>query len=74
MGHPNRSQQIMPDKGLFLKVDRNSALDAYLLAISLGPEHSHPVARNRQDGGGLFSQEPDGPALAKPGVRVCILV
>lgn len=30
MGNPNRSQKIMPDKGLFLEAEKNSVLYAYL--------------------------------------------
>lgn len=77
VGNPNRSQRIMPDKGLFLNAEKKkkSALCAYLLAISLSPDHSCFVPRNRQDyRGGIFGQGPNGPALAKPDVSVRILV
>lgn len=44
------------------------------LTISPCPEHSHSVARNRQNQGAIFGQGSNGPALAKRDVRVCILV
>lgn len=37
MGNPGPSQQIMPDKSLFLGVEKNSVLYAYLLTVSLCP-------------------------------------